>query len=200
MNNCPFCKFDKNDISNTFIEETDNFFILPSKGSLCEGYLLIVPKQHKFSINELNNAQKFELINLLEKYRKIFYKCYNNYPLFFEHGSSIQDQSNSSSSITHAHIHIVNHNFTNEKQIIKDLNMTKVSPEEFFNYKNQNYISYISPNSDFYITYNFKPISQQMRIFIANDLNLSNEYNWRTSNFENNIIKTIKALKTNIVD
>ena len=78
--------------------------------------------------------------------------------------------------------------------------MTKVSPEEFFNYKNQNYISYISPNSDFYITYNFKPISQQMRIFIANDLNLSNEYNWRTSNFENNIIKTIKALKTNIVD
>ena len=44
---------------------------------------------------------------------------------------------------------------------------------------------------DFYITYNFKPISQQMRIFIANDLKISNDYNWRTSNFTNNIVKCL---------
>ena len=49
--NCPFCNINYNDISNTIIEQTDNFFILPSKGSLCEGYLLIVPKKHIFSMH-----------------------------------------------------------------------------------------------------------------------------------------------------
>ena len=195
MNTCPFCKFDKTDISNTIIEETDNFFILPSKGSLCEGYLLIIPKQHTVSINELNNSQKTELLNLINKYREIFYKTYNQYPILFEHGSSTM-QTNSSSSVTHAHLHIVNHQFTHEKQIIDELNMNKVSLDKFFNLQNQSYISYITPNMDFYITYNFKPISQQMRIFIANDLNLSNDYNWRISNFENNILETIKKIKT----
>ena len=194
MHICPFCKFDENDISNTIIEETENFTILPSKGSLCEGYLLIIPKQHIFSINELLDSQKIDLLNLIKKYRQIFYKTYNKYPIVFEHGSSTI-QASSSSSITHAHLHIVNHNFKNEEQIINELNLNKVSLNNFFNFQNQPYISYITPNMDFYITYNFKPISQQMRIFIAKDLNLISEYNWRTSNFENNIKNTIKKFK-----
>ena len=196
MHTCPFCKFDDNDVSNTIIEETNNFFIIPSKGSLCEGYLLIVPKKHIFSMNELTNPQKNELLNTINKYRKIFFKAYNKYPIIFEHGSSTI-QTNSSSSVTHAHLHIVNHNFVNEEYIIKALNMNKVSLDKFFNLQNQSYISYITPNMDFYITYNFKPISQQMRIFIANDLKISNDYNWRTSNFTNNIVKTIKQIASN---
>ena len=44
MNKCPFCKIDNKDISNTIIDETKYFNILPSKGALCNGYLLIVPE------------------------------------------------------------------------------------------------------------------------------------------------------------
>ena len=95
-------------------------------------------------------------------------------------------------------MHIVNHHFLHESDIINQLNMKKVNPEEFLNYRNQSYISYISPESEFYITYNFQPVSQQMRIFIANDLDLSNEYNWRTSNFEINIKKTIESVIPNL--
>ena len=196
MYDCPFCKLDTNDISNTIIEETNNFFILPSKGSLCEGYLLIVPKKHIFSMNELNDLEKNELFQLLKKYRENFYKIYNKYPIFFEHGSTSVN-NNSSSSISHAHIHIVNHNFKKQEQLIKELNMQKVTLNEFLKYNNHSYISYITPQFNFYITYNFKPISQQMRIFIANDLNLNNQYNWRTANFENNIQNTINKFKFN---
>lgn len=194
--NCPFCKFDNHDISNTIIEETDNFLIVPSKGSLCNGYLLIVPKVHKLSMNELNTLEKEELLGLIKKYREKFNKIYGQFPIFFEHGSTLNSE-NSSSSVTHAHTHIVNHNFKNQHQILKELNMQKVTSQEFFNYKNQNYISYITPDLGFYITYDFKPVSQQMRIYIANDLHLTSQYNWRTSNFDNNINKTINSFKSN---
>ena len=192
--NCPFCTLDKNDISNTIIEETKNFLIVPSKGSLCDGYLLILPKQHFISMNEMTNSQKDELLDLIKKYRIKFYNIYNKYPILFEHGSS-KIQGSSASSVTHAHLHIVNHNFIDEKQIINDLNMKKVSLDIFFKYQNQSYISYISPKEELYISYDFKPTSQQMRIYIANDLGLTNKYNWRTSNFKNNIKKTIEKIK-----
>lgn len=193
--NCPFCKLDILDISNTIIEESNNFLILPSKGSFVDGYLLILPKKHLNSINELQNQYKEELINLITKYREKFFQIYKRYPIIFEHGSSNNNASTSSSSVTHAHIHIVNHNFLNEKQIIKDVNFQSVNQNNFFENKDQNYISYISPNFDFYISYNFKPISQQMRIFIAKDLNILDHYNWKISNFDENILTTINNFK-----
>lgn len=193
--NCPFCNLDFRDFANTIIEETHSFLLLPSKGSLTEGYLLIVPKTHVNSMNELDENQKLELIELIKKYRVLFYEKYTKYPILFEHGSAENNETNSSSSVTHAHMHIVNHNFKHEQQIIENVNLNRVTEIEFYKNKKQNYISYISPDFEYYISYNFKPISQQMRIYIAEDLNLSKDYNWKTSNFDNNIYSTINNFK-----
>ena len=195
MTNCPFCKLDKSNIVNTIIEESANFLILPTKGSLCDGYVLIVPKKHINSMNELTENEKHELLHLINKYRDKFKSIYGKFPLLFEHGSSNTDTNASSSSIKHAHIHIVNHKFTNENKIISELNLKKVNAENFFEFRNKNYISYISNNNEFYITYDFKPVSQQMRIYIAEDLGITNNFNWRQDNFEENIISTISKLK-----
>ena len=190
---CPFCQLDSSDISNTIIEETKDFIVTPSKGSLCTGYILIIPKVHITSINDLKD--KSELIKIIKKYREIFKSKYGKYPIIFEHGTYTQDNKSSCSSVIHAHLHIVNHNFLNEESIIQDLNMSQVDINEFFLNTNKNYISYISPDYKFYITYNFKAISQIMRIKISKDLNIDNMFNWRNFNFENNIINTIKTLK-----
>ena len=195
MSNCPFCKLDKSNIVNTIIEESANFLILPTKGSLCDGYVLIVPKKHINSMNELSNECKQELISLIEQYREKFRSIYGKFPLLFEHGSSNIDMDSSSSSIKHAHIHIVNHKFHSENKIIDELNLQKVDTEKFFEFRNKNYISYISNDNKFYITYDFKPVSQQMRIYIAEDLRITNNFNWRQDNFEENIISTITKLK-----
>lgn len=192
---CPFCNINFSDISNTIIEETKNFYILPSKGALCDGYLLIIPKEHKNAMTELNGFQKEELLVLIKKYREKFFNIFKRHPIFFEHGSAGLDKSLSSCSISHAHLHIVNHNFLSEKEIINNVNLESVSCEEFLIHKKKNYISYISPNFKFYMSYNFKPTSQLMRIFIADDLNIPKNYNWKTSNFDNNILSTIDKFK-----
>ena len=191
---CPFCDIDYSDISNTIIEETDDFIIVPSKGSVVVGYLLILPKTHITSINELTDLQKEELKSLIIKYREKFYNQFQKYPIIFEHGTSKQD-SNSSSSITHAHLHIVNHNFKKENKIINQLGFEKVNENLFFKNMNRSYISYISPEFNFYITYDFEAVSQQMRIYIAEDLNIKDKYNWKFSNFQNNISETISLFK-----
>ena len=192
---CPFCNIDNNDVSNTIIDETKNFIIVPSKGALVSGYLLIIPKNHITSMNELSQSKKEELKSLIFKYRNEFYNKFGKYPIIFEHGTSKQDSDNSSSSITHAHCHIVNHIFKNEKDIINQLNLNQVDENSFFKDMQKSYISYISPDLNFYITYDFKSKSQQMRIFIAEDLDIQDKYNWKTSNFEDNIIETIKLFK-----
>ena len=59
---------------------------------------------------------------------------------------------------------------------------------------NKNYIFYISPNNEIYITNEFEPISQFLRIEIAKDLNMLDKYDWRKNDFNKNIILTIKNI------
>ena len=192
---CPFCNIDYKDISNTIIEETENFIVIPSRGSLVVGYVIVVPKQHCSCINELNELQKEELKATITKYRQKFFNEFGKYPIIFEHGTNIVDSESSASSIVHAHLHIVNHDFKNEELVINKLSLQQVGADAFYKNKNKSYISYIAPDFKHYITYNYNNVSQQVRIFIAEDLNIKERYNWRRHDFKENIIETIKLFK-----
>ena len=87
-------------------------------------------------------------------------------------------------------MHIVNHNYKNEKMLLQKLNFNKIDNIEDIDL-NKNYIFYINPNNEIYVTYNFEPVSQIMRIEIAKDLNLLDKYDWRKNNFDDNITLTI---------
>ena len=195
-NNCNFCNLDNTKIYNTKIEETKNFYVLPALGSLVDGYILIITKKHYYNMLELNKDLKKEYLNLIQKYSNIFYKIYGKYPIVFEHGTAKNSTTESASSIIHAHTHIVNHNYINEQSILNKLNFKQIS--NFNNTRNEkNYIFYISPNNKIYITYNFEPISQLMRIFIAKDLGMEAKFNWRIEPFYENINSTIKKINNN---
>lgn len=193
MKKCIFCNIDKDKIYNKVLGETDNFIVLPSLGSLVEGYILIVSKHHLYNMGELADSEKDEYMELLNKYRYIFNKIYGKYPIIFEHGMSRLDIENGASSVVHAHTHIVNFNFNNEDDITKELNFEEI--EEINNIdSNKNYIFYISHSDKKYITYNSEKKSQLMRILIAKELGFIDKYNWKEEPFTNNIIKTIEKL------
>lgn len=194
MKMCEFCELDKNNIANTIIEETKNFYIKPSLGALVEGYLLIISKKHINSMLDLNEEEKMEYLNIIRKYRQLFFNKYNRFPIVFEHGSNTLAGKISASSIVHAHTHIVNHNYKNEKDILIQLNFKKINDFYLENNK-KNYIFYINPNNSYYMSYKIHFKSQLMRTFIAEDLNMKNKYNWKKYPFTSNIIKTIKKFK-----
>lgn len=191
---CKFCNLDKSKYYNTILDSTDNFIVIPSIGSLVDGYVLIVSKKHYYNMLEIDLKSQEEYYNLINKYRETFKKIYNKYPIVFEHGSSIYDES-SASSIVHAHTHIVNHNFKNEKHLIYEMNFRDFNILSNNNDVSKSYIMYISPNNKSFITYEFISKSQLMRFYIAKDLDL-NYYDWKSYSFNKNIKSTINKIKT----
>lgn len=78
----------------------------------------------------------------------------------------------------HANTHVVNYNYKNENILIEKLKFKRIDKLENM-LSNKNYIFYISPKNEIYITNEFEPISQFMRIEIAKDLNLVDKYDWK---------------------
>lgn len=191
MGKCNFCKFDKKRIENTIIEETENFYVMPTLGSLVDGYVLIVSKKHINSMNELTGKEKEEYFNLLSKYYNRFAEVYGKNPIVFEHGTI--DTNNTASSVIHAHTHIVNHEYKSQEFMIKNLNLKPISKE--IDFENKSYIFFIDNNFNFFISYEFNPVSQLMRRYIAEDLGLANMYDWKRYHFIENLKSTINKLK-----
>lgn len=192
MVGCPFCKLDTSLFHNQIIEETNNFIIIPGVGALVPGYILILPKKHAYCMTNSNKEIMKEYNNLLEIYRERFKEMYGKYPIVFEHGTP-DPCGLCANCIIHAHTHIINHNYKNESEIINKLNLVKISGLN--DIEKKNYIYYKNPQGIDYISYDFEPISQIMRIFIANDLGMKEKYNWKKFPFEDNIYKTINDLK-----
>lgn len=191
--NCIFCNLEKNKIENTILDETNHFYILPTVGSLVDGYILVVSKRHINSMSELTKNEMNEYNFIIKKYRNIFRDIYGKYPIVFEHGSPVSDNSIRANSVIHAHSHIVNHAYLDEPKIIKRLNFKPIQRIEDIK-SNENYIMYINNNFK-YVTYNFEPISQLMRKLIAKDLKYEDKFDWKKEKFMDNIIKTILKVK-----
>ncbi len=191
--NCIFCNLEKNKIENTILDETNHFYILPTVGSLVDGYILVVSKRHINSMSELTKNEMNEYNFIIKKYRNIFRDIYGKYPIVFEHGSPVSDNSIRANSVIHAHSHIVNHAYLDEPKIIKRLNFKPIQRIEDIK-SNENYIMYINNNFK-YVTYNFEPISQLMRKLIAKDLKYEDKFDWKKEKFMDNIIKTVLKVK-----
>lgn len=192
MIGCPFCKLDKSLFYNSIIEETSNFIDKPCLGALVPGYILILPKKHVYCMTQFNLEIMAEYIAILEKYRRKFKELYGKYPIVFEHGTP-DPCGLCTNCVIHAHTHIVNHNYKNEKDVINKMNFKIISSLNTI--EDKNYIYYKSFDGKEYITYDFEPISQVMRIFIAEDLSIKEKYDWRRFPFEENIYKTLEDLK-----
>ena len=54
---------------------------------------------------------------------------------------------------------------------------------------------YINHNNTYYLSNNFEPISQIMRILIAKELGYEDKFDWKKDMFIENIIATIKKFK-----
>ncbi len=191
MKKCPFCNINHDEFFNKKIDETKSFIVTPGLGSLVRGYVLIIAKDHVPCMTQFSENILDEYNDVIEKYRLKFKKIYGKYPIVFEHGTP-ETNSLGANSVAHAHTHIFNHNYNNEKEIIANLNMKKI--DDIYSIKDKNYIYYKNPEGINYITYDFKPISQIMRIYVAKDLNIEDKYNWREYPFYENIKNTIKDL------
>lgn len=186
---------------NIRLYETENFAVIPSLGSIVEGWLLIIPKKHYLSYGYLSSEELYkELDDLIVYVGSIVKKAYGEF-VIFENGAFCSDKL-VGCGVDYAHIHIVpikddlidiiktrynkNYNWKQVKSL--DVSSTFVkNSQPYLYYRNQVGCSYITTDPNI--------PSQLFRKAIAYSRGIENEYDWKYHYFDENIDKTINSYK-----
>ena len=173
---CRFCniingKYKYQEIDKPFFE-SEEFIAIASIGALVEGWSLIVPKQHEYSMREFYGSE--QLTNIIERLLPAMSKKYGRL-IAFEHGAN-RAGSMTSCGTDHAHLHIVPFDVSLLSKMKKsDMEWVKVKTSEIKNYVNgSEYLFYydvyknnkwVDPTG--YLHVLEKPTSQYFRKLIA---------------------------------
>lgn len=184
-------------LSDVALWEDEDFYIMPTLGCLVPGYILILSKEHIYSSCYLNAGKRTKLQNLLERLSKIYEANYGFNPLIFEHGGAQSHVNKSACCIWHCHIHIVPHLFTNTDNMVDSLKLTGIeSFEDFFDKcSDTSYLFFADNQGNKFIQLFNSAVeaapSQIFRKWIAKDIGIPQQWDWRTNTFKENIFKTI---------
>lgn len=91
---------------NIPIAESRHFVVLPSLGSLVEGWLLIFPKQHMTNLGLCDQVQLTELLELRERVKSMLGETFGIPIVEFEHGGACAT-SQVACGVSHAHLHLL---------------------------------------------------------------------------------------------
>lgn len=189
-------------VSRTLLQ-TDNWYVIPTIGSLTAGYVLLVCKQHYPSLaNIADRNLYFEMLNLKMSVESVLLRQLGLPCLTFEHGTP-NPLSKGANSVDHVHIHVLPF----ERPIWQDIVsvMPETDIEVVDNYEDV-YTSWRNKLPDSYLL--FQDVDQ--KIYYASDAGgmpsqlfrrclapyLGVEsWDWRSEKHLNNMIRTMKFFK-----
>lgn len=190
-NECRFCSIVKGErnlgIVDTPIIENDNYMLLSSVGAMIEGWTLIIPKEHGYSMRGYYNSESFQ--TFFKRSLNLINEAYRDKNVFvFEHGANTFG-SLTSCGTNHSHLHIIPSEFYVLNEIQEILDFKKIKLSELENYvKDSEYLMYSEINNEnkdndieCYVHLLDKPISQFFRKIIANKLGIPEKYDYKTN-------------------
>lgn len=174
------------------IAETDNFIAVPALGCIVPGYMLVLTKQHIFSMAQLKPHELVELESFVDLLSKKLTEKWAP-PVIFEHGACNETET-AGSCIEHAHWHLVPGNWD---LLPIEINFEKVSAfEEFAGQKRgMAYLFFRDPFGNSYITNTSHAPSQLFRRKLADQLGKADEWDYAVFPFIDNIRETVDKLE-----
>ena len=211
--NCPFCSEYTNPVESQFyveigkhtgyksriLLETDNWYVIPTMGSLTVGYVLLVTKQHFLSLANLNSEMYFEMLDLKRAVEEILFKRLGMRCIAFEHGT-VNTFNKGANSVDHVHIHILPFTHPIWPNIISDIPETDFESVDSYeklyarwqNDLPNSYLLFQDLNQRiYYISDASKMPSQLFRKCLAPHLGAAH-WDWRSEAYSDNIIQTIE--------
>jgi ATP adenylyltransferase len=187
MNGCKFCnKFNSINSSlfhaseDTILLESKNFIVTPTLGSLVEGWVLIVSKEHFISVGQLNKTLVREL----------------------EHGPCAPKQT-VGCGIDHLHVHVVPLKFNlfekaKEQASFKWEKVASIVSNADYFESQLPYLFIETPTQEKYITTDANIPSQFFRKIIASELKIADLYDWKLNFGIENIEKTLSVFSSEL--
>lgn len=189
--------FSSKGIQSRVLLEDSRFIAIPGLGSLTDGYVLLLPKQHSISLayltpdflNEMDDLKSRILDFMKRFYPRIF--C-------FEHGAA-SNTCRAGACVDHAHLHICPCTTDIEGEIdssFEKVSLNTMSELKQFSEKNTPYIffenqdgkkwAYLLPS---------RVESQYMRRIWAKALGKQDDWDWAVFTCYENILKTISLFQ-----
>ena len=196
VRDCRFCFLSEKE---NILKKTHNFYVIPSIGSIVEGYLLLNIKNHLPSFGEMDEHFLDEFLMLKDEVKDALEHMYGRGCIFYEHGRagvSITLQGEDKISY-HAHLHCVAINVDLLEMICKDYKPIKINEwrEVMRLVKNYPHYLYYENKKNIY----FFPVDnyvrpQYLRSTLAEALHIPDAADWRREPKWKNIEDTVKKL------
>ncbi len=204
--NCRFCSIQKGekvfDIIDAPILENENYYLLSSVGALVEGWCLVIPKEHQYSMKD--HYLKKEFYAFINECIDVIKRTYSvEKVIVFEHGAN-KFGSMTACGTNHCHIHIV----PLKESLIKDIKdelafeiltfgqlSTYVKESEYLLYADT---THLSENTQCYTHILKEPTSQFFRRVIAKKIGCPDRYNYKEYNNIDISNATFKTLQKGI--
>jgi ATP adenylyltransferase len=204
---CPYCAgfladTPSSKLYDSILIETKNFVVVPSRGSIVEGWLLVVPKRHILSIAQLSPDEYREYSELVTKLKSKVESIWGVMPTLFEHGPS-HEKDLIGCGINHAHLHMVPLYFSLSDAIKSSnvyvdlawycLEADRIPPKHDIG--ERSYLFYAEPNRAANIAFPDKEVSQYFRRVIAEHVGMSEYYDYKEYDFDEKITQTVRKFK-----
>jgi ATP adenylyltransferase len=179
---------------NKPILESENFLVIPSLGSLVEGWLLIVPKKFYLNFSQLPSFVFSELETLISQLSLRFLPFFNaDQFVIFEHGPTLEN-SVAGCGVDYAHLHWIPTNFDMLEGAKVFLNLSydwQVIPAlnsiNDFNVNSKDYLYLRDQKGNHFLTCQTNIPSQTFRKVMAHYLNAPDSYDWKLNERIENI-------------
>lgn len=187
---------------NTVLYESDNFIVVPTKGAIVEGWLLLISKKHYLCMGALPTSLYPELRAITHETIEILTRSYAP-PTIFEHGPSSSGLP-IGCGVDHAHFHVVPLSFSMIPKSETEIHLygtSWVPSLPNFNSLRQlydagkSYLYLQEPNSP---AVHCTPVNlpcQFFRRIIAKEMGVPNQYDYNCNVFESNVLKTITQIQ-----
>lgn len=109
-NLCPFCDTryqfvpELSDVWDTVLSRNDNSFLVPTKGSLLPGWLLVVSRDHLPCLGALDGSNLADLLAHASEAAELLTSAFSA-PTIFEHGPA-NPSSKLTCGVNHLHLHV----------------------------------------------------------------------------------------------
>jgi len=187
--------------------ESDNFVIVPTLGSLIEGWVLIVSKCHYVCMGDLPTSVWGELEEVVELASSLIERAYGP-PTVFEHGPK-EEGLNVGCGVDHAHIHVVPITFSIINEAVKDLVRFNFGGTQSQSYldtvselynEEKSYIYIEEPDSEPYYFAAERVPCQYLRRLIARKIGIEEKYDYNKYYFRRNVNHTIAKTRAILKD
>ena len=181
------------------IAQTDDWLVVPSKGSLIPGWLLVVPREHSLCSGALSAPERSSLFHVASVVSGAVQEAFGMPATVFEHGPATHGDV-AGCGINHTHLHVVPLGFSLVlcASRVADLGSWRDATRDDLqssHSRSTSYLAVLESNRQLLMSEPLRPTSQALRRVIAAEIGFPERWDYRIYDGASEVAETMQRLR-----